>query len=162
MELASARASAKNLLSQRPHAAFTLDGFDQNRADIAGNLARRSHTSLKRTNSTPGTTGANGSRYFALCVVETDPKVRPWTLLEQPESFVPIAAPSLRPRPAYARASLSAPLPRFSAGVGKEAAVEAGALGQAQRELGLAFVIEEVRRVNERAALARNSRPIAG
>jgi hypothetical protein len=45
-------------------------------------------------------------------------------------------------------------LPGFGAGVGEEDAVEAGALGEAQREFRLSLVIEEVRRVDERAALA--------
>ena len=44
--------------------------------------------------------------------------------------------------------------PGFGAGVGEEDAVEAGALGEAQREFGLTLVIEEVRGVDERAALA--------
>ncbi len=41
------------------------------------NFARRSATSLKRTNSTSGITGANGSRYFSLCVVATEPMRAP-------------------------------------------------------------------------------------
>src|SRR5580698_99042 len=44
-------------------------------------------------------------------------------------------------------------LPGLGAGVGEEDAIESGALGEAQSEFGLAFVIEEVRRMNERAAL---------
>ena len=43
--------------------------------------------------------------------------------------------------------------PGLGAGVGEKHAIEAGALGEAQRQLGLALVIEEVRGVNERAAL---------
>ena len=34
-------------------------------------------TSLKRTNSTPGTSGSNGSRYFVGWVIESAPNVRP-------------------------------------------------------------------------------------
>ena len=35
---------------------------------------------LEAYRSTPGTAGANGSRYFALYVVDMEPKVRPWKL----------------------------------------------------------------------------------
>ena len=47
-------------------------------------------------------------------------------------------------------------LPCFSAGVGEEDAIEAGAFGKAQSEFGLALVIEEVRSVDELAALLGN------
>jgi len=40
-------------------------------------------------------------------------------------------------------------LPSFSTRIGEEGAVEAGALSEAQRKLGLALVIVEVRRVDE-------------
>ncbi len=43
--------------------------------------------------------------------------------------------------------------PCFSAGIGEEYAIEAGALGETQRQFRLPLVIEEVRSVNERAAL---------
>ena len=43
----------------------------------SSNLASRSATSLKRTNSTPGTRGSKGSRYLAVEVIERAPMVRP-------------------------------------------------------------------------------------
>ena len=58
---------------------------------------------------------------------------------------------------------LQCAFPRLGAGVRKEGAIHAGALGQPQRQLRLPFVIEEVRRVNQRAALVRRwHRSIAG
>src|SRR5258708_11754351 len=44
----------------------------------SSNFASRSATSLKRTNSAPGTTGANGKRYFSVAVTLITPKVPPW------------------------------------------------------------------------------------
>jgi hypothetical protein len=143
----------KELLRERANAAFALDGFDEDGADFVENLARRSATSLKRTNSTPGTTGPNGSRYLALYVVDTEPKVRPWKLCSRARNLVPMFAPSLRSRPAWARASFSAPSQASVPVLAKKHAVEAGALGEAQSEFRLALVIVEVRRVDERAAL---------
>ena len=43
--------------------------------------------------------------------------------------------------------------PGFSAGVGEEGAIEAAAFGEAQGELGLTLVVEEVGGVDELAAL---------
>ena len=44
-------------------------------------------------------------------------------------------------------------LPGLGAGVGEEDAIEAGALGETQGQLGLTLVVEEVRGVDELAAL---------
>ena len=41
------------------------------------NFASKSATSSKRTNSTSGTSGLNGSRYFKVCVTDSAPNVRP-------------------------------------------------------------------------------------
>ncbi len=48
---------------------------------------------------------------------------------------------------------LECAFPGFGASVGKEDAIEAGALGKAKRELGLTLVIEEVGGMDELAAL---------
>src|SRR5258707_15569063 len=45
---------------------------------VLSNWDSRSARSLKRTNSTPGTRGAKGKRYFSVEVTLTAPKVRPW------------------------------------------------------------------------------------
>src|SRR5260370_25557937 len=45
---------------------------------VLSNLDARSARSLKGTNSTPGTRGAKGKRYFSVEVTLTAPKVRPW------------------------------------------------------------------------------------
>src|SRR5260370_1113765 len=45
---------------------------------VLSKLDSRSARSLKRTNSTPGTRGAKGKRYFSVEVTLTAPKVRPW------------------------------------------------------------------------------------
>src|SRR5260370_38946333 len=45
---------------------------------VLSNLDSRSARSLKRTNSTPGTRGAKGKRYFSVEGTLTAPKVRPW------------------------------------------------------------------------------------
>jgi len=47
-------------------------------------------------------------------------------------------------------------LPGLGAGVGKEDAIQAGAFGEPLRQLSLTLVIEEIRDVDERAALLRN------
>ncbi len=56
-------------------------------------------------------------------------------------------------QPGMGARQLQRTLPRLGAGVGKEHAVEPRAFCQAQRELGLSLVVEEVRRMNQRAAL---------
>ena len=63
-------------------------------------------------------------------------------------------APSLRLQAGISARQLQRALPGFGAGVGEKGAVEAGALGEAQREFRLTLVIVEVRGVDERAALA--------
>ena len=88
-----------------------------------------------------------------------EPKVRPWKLCSRARNFVPICLPSLRSSPACARASFSAPSHASVPVLAKEDAVEAGALGQPQRKLRLALVIEEVRSVDERAALVERWPP---
>ena len=67
---------------------------------------------------------------------------------------MPICLPSLRSRPAWARASFSAPSQASVPVLAEEGAIEAGPLGEAQRKLRLALVVVEVRGVDERAALA--------
>jgi hypothetical protein len=101
-------------------------------------LARRSATSLKRTKSTPGMTGAKGSRYFSLCVVATEPMVRPWKLFRAPGNLVPtLPFLPLRFSAGVRARQLQRSLPRLGAGVAEEDAVQPADLGQAQRQLGL-------------------------
>src|SRR5206468_6614919 len=64
---------------------------------------------LKRTNSTPGTTGANGARYFSLCVVARAPNVLPWKACSRARIRHFGSFPSAQLAFAYARASFRAP-----------------------------------------------------
>ncbi len=67
MESQSSRAAAKNswVTGWMPPSPWM--GSMQMPQTSLENFARRSATSLKRTNSTPGMTGMKGSRYFSLC-----------------------------------------------------------------------------------------------
>src|SRR6185437_15478031 len=64
-------------LAHGEDSAFALNGLDYDSHTASSNFASRSAVSLNRTNSTPGTNGAKGSRYFAVCVIESAPNVRP-------------------------------------------------------------------------------------
>ncbi len=115
--------------------------------------ARRAATSLKGMNSTSGMTGAKGSRYWRLCVVATEPMVRPWKLCSRARNFVPICLAFGAQQTGVGAGELERGLPGFGAGVAEEDAVEAGDLGEAEGELGGAGVVDEVRGVDERGGL---------
>ena len=53
------------------------DRISQMAQTVASKFFFRSSRSLKRTKVTPGISGPNGSRYFAVHVVASDPNVRP-------------------------------------------------------------------------------------
>ena len=117
------------------------------------NAARRAATSLKGTKSTPGMTGAKGSRYLSLCVVATEPMVRPWKLCSSARNFVPMLLAFGTQHESVGAGELQRGLPGFGAGVAEEDAVEAGEFGEAQGELGGAAVVEEVAGVQQRLRL---------
>ena len=72
------------------------------------NAARRAATSLMGMKIDVRHDGLEGLAVGGLCVVATEPMVRPWKLCSSAMNFVPIVLPSVRSRPAWARASLSA------------------------------------------------------
>ena len=113
------------------------------------NFARRSATSLKRTNSTPGITGAKGSRYFSLCGGgDRAHGAAVKAVLEREELRADVSC--LRAEEAGVGAGqLQRGLPGFGAAVGEEDAVHAADLGEAQGEFGGVLVEEEVRGVDE-------------
>ena len=93
MESQSSRAVAKNSCETGWMPPSPWTGSMQMAQISFENFARRSATSLKRTNSTPGITGSKGSRYFSLWVVATEPMVRPWKLCSRARNFVPMLRP---------------------------------------------------------------------
>ena len=144
----------EELLRQRTDAALALDRLDAESPQTSlENFARRSATSLKRTNSTPGITGAKGSRYLALCVVDTEPiRAAVKALLQREELRADLLALAAQ-QPACARASFSAPSHASVPVLEKKTRSMPRALCQAQREFRLSLVVEEVRRVHQRPAL---------
>ncbi len=143
----------KELLRQRANAALALDGFDQNGADFVrkfgaqiGNIVEAHE--LDAGNDRPerlailglvgGRDGAEGAAVEAL--------------LEREKLRADRFAFAAQQAGMGAR-QLQRAFPGFGAGVGEEDAIQAGALGEPQRKLRLALVIEEVRGVDERAAL---------
>ncbi len=117
------------------------------------NLARRSETSLKRTNSTPGMTGSKGSRYFSLWVVATEPMVRPWKSCSRARNFVPMLRPVERSMPAWARASLRAASQASVPLLHRKTRSRPLISVRAEGEFGGVFVEEEIRGVDEASAL---------
>ena len=146
----------EELLRQRTNAAFALDGFDENGADFIGEFGAQIGDVVEADELNAGNDGAEWLAILGLvgrghgaegAAVEA--------LLEGKKLRADVRAFAAQQAGIGAR-QLERALPGFGAGVGEEDAVEAGALGEAQRQFRLALVIEEVRRVDERAALARN------
>ena len=150
----------EELLRQRPHAALALNGLDENGADFArkfraqiGNVVEAHELNARNHGRerlavlflVRGGHGAEGAAVEALLQRQ---KLRP-----------DVARPRCACRPAYARASFSAPSHASVPVVGKEDAVQAGALGEPHGQLRLALVIVEVRGVDQRAALRARSSP---
>jgi len=54
-----------------------LNRFEDNRADAVVKFGFEVGNIVEVTNSTPGTSGSNGARYFSAAVTLSAPKVRP-------------------------------------------------------------------------------------
>ena len=143
----------EELLRERANAAFALDGLDEDGADFVGELGAQIGDVVEADELDAGNDGRKGLAVLGLvgggdgaegAAVEA--------LLEGEELGADLLAFAAQQAGVGAR-QLERALPGFGAGVGEEDAVEAGALGEAQRELGLALVVVEVRGVDERAAL---------
>src|SRR5712675_2117986 len=106
---------------------------------VSSNLPSRSATSLNFTNSTPGTSGANGTRYFSVAVTLSAPKVRPWKELVMARIRVlAVLCVEVAAQPGQ----LQCPVDSLGATVGKENAVEARPLNKFARQRPLKFVVK--------------------
>ena len=105
------------------------------------NFARRSATSLKRTNSTPGTTGREWLAVLGLVSGRHGAVGAAVEALFEREKLCADLPAFAAQQAGMSAGQLQRALPCFGAGVGEEDAVEAGALGEAQRKFRLALVI---------------------
>ena len=152
----------KELLRQRTNAALALDGFDENRADFVRELRAQigdivEADKLHARNHRP-------ERLAVLRLVRRRHRAEGAAvkaLLQRQKLRADLLAFAAQQAGMGAR-QLQRAFPRFGAGVGEEDAIQPGALGQPQRQFRLTLVIEEVRGVNERAALVRDGSSIAG
>jgi hypothetical protein len=149
VESHSSRAAAKNSCAHRGNPALALDRLDADAADLVGKLRAQVGHIVEAHKLHAGITGANGSRYFSLCVVATEPIVRPWKLCSSARNRVPIALAFARNTPACARASFSAASHASVPELQKKHAVQPADLRQPQRQLRRVLVIEQVRRVQQ-------------
>ena len=88
-----------------------------------------------------------------MCVVATEPMVRPWKLCSSAMNLGADVLAFGAQQAGVGAGELECGFPGFGAGVAEEDAVEAGDLGEAERELGGAAVVEEVDGVDERLRL---------
>ncbi len=154
MELAERARFGEELLRERADAAFALDGFDENGADFVGELGAQIGDIVEAHELDAGNDGREGLAVLGLvCGGHGAEGAAVKALLEGEKLGADVRAFAAQEAGVGAR-QLERALPGFGAGVGEEGAVEAGALGEAQREFRLALVIEEVRGVDQRAALA--------
>ncbi len=154
MESQSSRAAAKNSWLTGMDTAFALDRLDADAADIVGELGAKIGDVVEADELDSGHHGQKGSRYFSLCVVATEPMVRPWKLWSRARNFVPMLLALGAEASGVGASEFQRGLPGFGAAVAEEDAVEAAHLSEAQSEVGGVLVEEEVRRVEQPLALA--------
>ena len=146
----------EELLRERADAAFALDGFDEDGADFIGKLCAQigdvvEADKLHARNHRP-------ERFAVFRLVSCRngaERAAVKALLKGKELGADVDAFAAQ-QAGVGTGQLHGAFPGFGAGVGEEDAVQAGSLSEAQRQFGLPFVIEEVRGVDERAALLCN------
>ena len=144
----------EELLRQRPNAAFALDGFDENGADFIGELCAQIGNIVEADKLDAGNDGAERLAVFGFIGGGHGAEGAAVEALLQGEKLCADRLAFAAQQAGVGAGQLERAFPGFGAGVGEEDAVEAGALGEAQRQFRLALVIVEVRGVDERAALA--------
>ncbi len=143
----------KELLRQRTNAAFALDGLDEDGADFVGKLRAQIGDIVEAYKLDAG--NHRTKRLAVLRLVRGRDRAEGAAVealfqgQELRSDILAFAAQQAR----VGAGQLQCAFPRLSAGVGEEDAVQPGALGEAQRQLRLPLVKEEVGSVDQRAAL---------
>ena len=120
------------------------------------NLRSRSATSLNCTNSTPGTSGANGADIFPCAWWPASQRCGHGKNAPAPESATWVLRPVRNSASGIGARQLERAFPGLGAAVGEESAVHAGNLRQALRQSPLILVVEQVRHVNQQLGLLRD------
>ena len=144
---------SEELLRERTNAAFALNGLDENGAYFVGEFGAEIDHVVEADKFNAG--NDRGERLAVLLLIGGGYGAKGAAveaLLEGKKLCADIGA-FAAPESGIGAGKLERAFPGFRASVGEEGAIEAGALGETQSELRLALVIEEVRSVDELAAL---------
>ena len=123
----------EEFLRERAHAAFALNGFDENGADFIGEFGAQIGNVVELYKFDAGNDGSKGSRYFALCVVETGAEGAAVKALLKGEKLRADLLAFAAQESGVSASQLERALPGLGAGVSKEDAIQAGALGEPLR-----------------------------
>ena len=143
----------EELLRERANAAFALNGFNEDGADVVGELGAQVGDVVEANELDAGNDGSEGLAVLRLVGCRDGAEGAAVEALLERKKLGADGLAFAAQQAGMGAGEFQRAFPGFGAGVGKEDAVEAGTLGETQSELGLALVIEEVRRVNELAAL---------
>ncbi len=144
----------EELLRERTHAAFALDGFDKDGADLAREFGAQVSDVVEADKLDAGNDGAERlAVLFFECGRDSAEGAAVKALLEGKKLRSDVDAFAALEAGIDAR-QLHCAFPCFRPGIGEEDTIQAGALGEAQRQFRLTLVIIQIRGMDERAALA--------